>query len=84
MPEEEQAAAPESHPPPALPDGSIPTYGGHPVDPPPPFGWGPDLGRFDELGHPAARGESPLLLVALIVLGGVAVSVLVAALSTRV
>ena len=83
MPEEEQAVPPESHPP-ALPDGRIPTYGGHPVDRPPPFGWGPDLSRFDELRHPKPPAESPLLVVALIVLGGVALSVLVAVLSTGV
>ena len=85
MPDEEQAAPPDVHRP-ALPDGSIPTYGGHPLaeDPPPPLGWGPDLSRFDELIHPTAHKASALLLVALIVLGGVAVSVLIAALSAGV
>jgi hypothetical protein len=83
MPDEDQAGF---RPPPALPDGSIPTYRGHvpPDDSPSPFGWGPDLGRFDELDHSAPRRESPLLVVALIILGGVTVSVLLAALSTHV
>jgi len=50
-----------------------------------PFGWGPDLerlDRFDDHGPPPA--ESPLLIVALIILGGVALSVLLAALAVRV
>jgi hypothetical protein len=81
-------------PPPALPDGSMPTYGGHPLPgtgdggpPSPPFGWGPDLDRFDQLDgadHGPSGAESPLLIVALIILSGVAVSVLIAALAVRV
>ncbi|TCC07948.1 hypothetical protein [Kribbella soli] len=92
MPDEEQAGL--QPPPPALPDGSMPTYGGHPLpgtadreSQSGSFGWGPHLDRFDQLdaadpGKPSA--ESTLLVVALIILGGVAVSVLVAALSVRV
>ncbi|MFF0267555.1 hypothetical protein [Kribbella sp. NPDC004536] len=82
MPAEEQAGY---RPPPALPDGSMPTYGRHtmPKSPSPPFGWGPNLNRLDNLGRHSPRGESPLLVVALIILGGVAVSVLVAALSAH-
>jgi len=50
-----------------------------------PFGWGPDLERLDQFhDHGPPATESPLLIVALIVLGGVAVSVLVAALAVRV
>ncbi|RZT16686.1 hypothetical protein EV649_4219 [Kribbella sp. VKM Ac-2569] len=82
-------------PPPALPDGSMPTYDGHPLPgtgdggpPSPPFGWGPDLDRFDQLDgadhHGSPHAESPLLIVALIILSGVAVSVLIAALAVRV
>ncbi|MFD7159369.1 hypothetical protein ACFV9C_32555 [Kribbella sp. NPDC059898] len=83
MPDDDQA---EFKPPPPLPDGSMPTYGGHalPEDPPPPFGWGPNLSRLDNLEQAPPRAESPLLIVALIVLGGVAVSVLLAALSAHV
>jgi hypothetical protein len=81
-------------PPPALPDGSMPTYDGHPLpgardgEPPSrPFGWGPDLDRFDQLDgadHGSPHAESPLLIVALIILSGVTVSVLIAALAVRV
>ncbi|TDW83792.1 MULTISPECIES: hypothetical protein [Kribbella] len=92
---EDQASL--GQPPPALPDGSIPTYVGHPLPGTgdggplsPPFGWGPDLDRFDQLdsvdgaGHEPPRAESPLLIVALIILSGVAVSVLIAAIAVRV
>ena len=51
------------------------------------FGWGPDLDRFDQLdraGHAPPYAESPLLIVALIILSGVAVSVLIAAIAVRV
>jgi hypothetical protein len=81
-------------PPPALPDGSMPTYDSHPLPgtahggpPSSPFGWGPDLDRFDHLGgtgHGPPGAESPLLVVALIILSGVAVSVLIAAIAVRV
>ena len=82
MPDEDQV---QFQAPPALPDGSIPTYAGHPLPhDPPPFGWGPDLERLDNLERPGARGESPLVVVALIILGGIVVSVLLAALSTHV
>ncbi len=93
MPDEDQAEF--RYPPPALPDGSMPTYGDHPLqgtahDKSPlsgPFGWGPDVGHlddFDRTEHRRSSSESPLLIVALIILGGVAVSVLIAALSVRV
>jgi len=93
VPAEDQAEF--RHPPPALPDGSIPTYGDHSLpgtihDKSPlsaPFGWGPDLDHlddFDRTEHRRSSSESPLLIVALIILGGVAVSVLIAALSVRV
>lgn len=93
VPAEDQAEF--RHPPPALPDGSIPTYGDHPLpgtadgESPlsAPFGWGPDLDRFDQLDgtdHGSPRAESPLLIVALIILSGVAVSVLIAAIAVRV
>ncbi|MET9271535.1 hypothetical protein [Kribbella sp. NPDC003557] len=91
MPDEEQAEL--RHPPPALPDGSMPTYGRHPLPGAAhgeqrwsgPFGWGPDLDRLDQVGdHGPPSDESPLLIVALIILGGVALSVLVAALAVHV
>jgi hypothetical protein len=92
VPDEEQAEL--RHPPPALPDGSMPTYGAHPLpgaaDGVPSsgsFGWGPELDRLDRLDratHSPPSAESPLLVVALIILGGVAVSVLIAALAVRV
>lgn len=90
MSDEDQAS--RGQPPPALPDGSMPTYDKHPLrragdGPSSPFGWGPDLDQFDQLGstgHGPPRAESPLLVVALIVLSGVAVSVLIAALAVRV
>ncbi|WP_327635495.1 hypothetical protein OHB24_36620 [Kribbella sp. NBC_00482] len=92
MSDEDQARTGQSRP--ALPDGSMPTYGSHPLpgtshgEPPSsPFGWGPALERFDHLdgtGHGPPRAESPLLVVALIILSGVAVSVLIAAIAVRV
>jgi len=93
VPDEDQAEF--RHPPPALPDGSIPTYGDHSLpgiadDESPlsgPFGWGPDLDRLDQftdVEHHSARTESPLLIVALIIVCGVAVSVLIAALAANV
>jgi hypothetical protein len=57
---------PEAHeePPPALPDGSMPTYGSHPLpgmpggDPPlAAFGWGPVLGDVNE--DPLGQGQPP-------------------------
>jgi hypothetical protein len=92
VPAEDQAEFRD--PPPALPDGSMPTYGDHPLPGTgdagplsPPFGWGPDLNRFDQLDgadHGSPHAESPLLIVALIILSGVAVSVLIAAIAVRV
>jgi hypothetical protein len=95
VPAEDQAEFRD--PPPALPDGSMPTYGDHPLPGTgdagplsPPFGWGPDLDRFDQLDsvdradHESPHAESPLLIVALIILSGVAVSVLIAAIAVRV
>lgn len=93
MPDEDQAEF--RHPPPALPDGSMPTYGDHPLPGTTnygspfssPFGWGPDLDHFDQFAHDEHRpssSESPLLIVALIIVCGVAVSVLIAALAANV
>ncbi|MGW6199955.1 hypothetical protein ACWF0M_27690 [Kribbella sp. NPDC055110] len=93
MPDEDQAEL--RPPPPALPDGSMPTYGDHPLpgiadDESPlsgPFGWGPDLDRLDQFAHAGRRSppaESPLLIVALIIIAGVALSVLIAALAVHV
>ncbi|WP_410791267.1 hypothetical protein [Kribbella sp. C-35] len=93
MPAEEQAEL--RYPPPALPDGSMPTYGDHPLpgtadDESPlsgPFGWGPDLDRLDQFArteHHPSSAESPLLIVALIIVCGVVVSVLIAALAANV
>jgi hypothetical protein len=78
-------------PPPALPDGSMPTYGGHglpggPNGEPPlsPFGWGPSLSYFDSK---RVRSRAPvgsvLPFVALLVLYGGIVSALLATLAVR-
>jgi hypothetical protein len=86
VPFEEKAA-----PPPALPDGSIPTYGGHGLpgstngEPPlSPFGWGPSLNYFD---NKRVRARAPvgsvLPFVALLVLYGGIVSALLTALAVR-
>ncbi|TCC24625.1 hypothetical protein [Kribbella speibonae] len=91
MPAEEQAELRPS--PPALPDGSMPTYDAHPLPGTAdgeslsgPFAWGPDLDRLDHLPHTDSGPptESTLLVVALIIVAGVALSVLVAAISVRV
>lgn len=86
MPFEERAV-----PPPALPDGSMPTYGGHglpggPNGEPPlsPFGWGPSLNYFDSK---RVRSRAPvgsvLPFIALLVLYGGIVSALLATLAVR-
>jgi hypothetical protein len=86
VPYEEKAA-----PPPALPDGSIPTYGGHGLpgnangEPPlSPFGWGPSLNYFDSKRiRMRAPVGSVLPFVVLLVLYGGIVSVLLTALAVR-
>ncbi|WP_329000355.1 hypothetical protein OHA18_38720 [Kribbella sp. NBC_00709] len=93
MPFEEKAVLAEvRQPPPALPDGSMPTYGGH--APPSsangepswsPFGWGTDLDRLTEqrvrTSEPAGRA---LVFVAFVILYGGLVSALLAAIAVRV
>jgi predicted metalloprotease len=90
---EEWSEPPGPHPPPGpLPDGSIPVYGYHP--PPgtpgggpaqPRVGWGPDFGGEHEFQHggPQSRKHISGLLLGLVVLGGVAVVVVIAALALR-
>ena len=62
---------------PALPDGSMPYYDSHPLpgmpggDPPfAPFGWGPALGRHEELPRrhdgPPPKVRAPLLVSLLV------------------
>ena len=93
MSNEEWSEPPGPHPPPGpLPDGSIPLYGYHP--PPgtpgggpaqPRVGWGPDFGGEHEFQHggPQSRKHISGLLLGLLVLGGVAVVVVIAALALR-
>ena len=93
MSDQEWSEPPGPHPPPGpLPDGSIPLYGNYP--PPgapggapalPRVGWGPEFGGEHHLGHsaPAPRKHLSGLLVGLLVLGGVAVVAVIAALALR-
>ena len=86
----EDWAEPLHAPPPALPDGSMPSYDGHPLpgmpggDPPPAsYGWGPEFGDDEE--YPLGHGRPPLggrrgMLIGLLIAGGVAFAVLVAVL----
>lgn len=83
---------PGQHPPPGpLPDGSIPLYGSYPLpgtpggDPAlPAVGWGPEFGggRIKH-GGPQTRRRKTGLGISLLLLGGVAVAVVIAALALR-
>lgn len=80
-------------PPPALPDGSMPSYDARPLpgmpggDPPhASYGWGPEFGDDDE--YPLGPGRPPLggrrgVLVGLLVVGAVAVAALLAVLMLK-
>jgi len=84
---------PGPHQPPGpLPDGSIPLYGSHPLpgtpggEPaPPPVGWGPDFGGKRQIQHggPQPKRRRTGLAVSLLLLGGVAVAVVIAAVALR-
>lgn len=83
---------PGPHPPPGpLPDGSIPLYGSYPLpgapggDPAlPEVGWGPEFGggRIKH-GGPRTRRRKTGLRISLLLLGGVAMAVVIAALALR-
>jgi predicted metalloprotease len=81
-------------PPGPLPDGSMPLYGSYPLpgtpggEPPlPQVGWGPEFGGGRQYhfqhGGPQPKRRSTGLVVGLLLLGGVAVLVVVAALALR-
>ena len=84
---------PRPHQPPGpLPDGSIPLYGSYPLpgtpggEPaPPPVGWGPDFGGKRQIQHggPQPKRRRTGLVVSLLLLGGVAVAVVTAAVALR-
>lgn len=86
MPFEERAA-----PPPALPDGSMPTYGGHALPgsaaggpPLSPFGWGRDMSYFDQTVRTPTHTSRVLPFIAFLVLYGGIVSAMLAALAVQV
>ena len=75
---------------PALPDGSMPTYGGHALPgsaaggtPLSPFGWGRDMGYFDRTVRTPAHASRVLPFIAFLVLYGGIVSALLATLAVR-
>jgi uncharacterized protein len=84
---------PGPHPPPGpLPDGSIPLYGSRPLpgmpggEPAlPRVGWGPEIGGEHTFQHggPQPRRRSTGLAISLLLLGGIAVAVVIAALALR-
>jgi predicted metalloprotease len=85
---------PGPHPPPGpLPDGSIPLYGSYPLpgmpggDPALPLvGWGPEIGggpKHFQHGGPQPKRRRTGLAISLLLLGGVAVAVVIAALALR-
>lgn len=92
MPDQDWAGAP-GEPRPALPDGSMPTYGSYPLPGTPggasaraAFGWGPEIGGDDEypLGQTTVPRKGRIgLVVSLLVICSVMVVGLVVLVASR-